>query len=126
MELTARGRSLAETKIQRGIFQEDAPSPLRFIIAMMPLNHILRKKTAGYKLSRSQKKINHLMYMDDIELFAKNEKELETLIHAVRIYTQDIGMKFGIENCAMLVMKSGKRHLTDGMKLPLREKKNLS
>ena len=96
-ELTAGGRSLAETKIQRGIFQGDALSPLLFIIAMMPLNHIRRKCSAGYKLSRSQK-INHLMYMDDNELFAKNEKELETLIHAVRIYCQDIGMKFGIEN----------------------------
>ena len=31
----------------------------------------------------------------------KNEKELETLIHAVRIYSQDIGMEFGIEKCAM-------------------------
>ena len=27
-------------------------------------------------------------------------------------------MKFGIEKCAMLVMKSGKRQLTDGMELP--------
>ena len=25
-----------------------------------------------------------IMYMDDIKLFAKNEKELETLIHKVR------------------------------------------
>ena len=58
------------------------------------------------------------MYMDDIKLFAKNEKELETLIQAVRIYSQDIGMEFGIEKCAMLVMKSGKRHMTDGIELP--------
>ena len=118
MELTARGRSLAEAKIQRGIFQGEALSPLLFIIAMMPLNHILRKKAVGYKLSRSQEKSNPLMYMDDIKLFAKNEKELETLIYAVRIYSQDIGMEFGIEKCAALVMKSGKRHLTDGMQLP--------
>ena len=55
--------------------------------------------------------------MDDIKLFAKNEKELETLIHGVRIYSQDIGMEFGIQKCAMLVMKSGKRHMTDGMEL---------
>ena len=41
-KLTAGGRSIAETKIQRGIFQGDALSPLLFIIAMMPLNHILR------------------------------------------------------------------------------------
>ena len=43
---------------------------------------------AGYIiLCRSQEKINHLLYMDDIKLFAKNEKELESLIHAVRIYS---------------------------------------
>ena len=47
------------------------------------------------------------MYMDDIKLLAKNEKELETLIHAVIIYSQDIGMEFGIEKCAMLIRKSG-------------------
>ena len=58
------------------------------------------------------------MYIDDIKLFAKNEKKLETLIHTVRIYSQDIGMEFGIEKCVMLVMKSGKRHRTDGMELP--------
>ena len=77
VELTTGGRNLAETKIQRGIFQGDGLSPLLFIMAMMPLNHILRKCTAGYKLSRSQEKFNHLMYKDDIKLFAKYEKELE-------------------------------------------------
>ena len=122
VELTAGRKSLAEAKIQRGIFQGDALSPLLFIIAMMPLNHIFRKCTAGYKLRRSQEKVNHLMYMDEIKLFAKNEKGLETLIHTVIIYSQDIGMEFGIEKWAMLVMKSGKRHLTDGMELTNQDK----
>ena len=93
----SRRKNIAETKFQRGIFQGDALSPLLFIIVMMPLNHILRKCTAGYKLSRSQEKINHLLYMDGIKLFAKNERELETLINAVRIYSQDIVMEFGTE-----------------------------
>ena len=74
VELTAGGRSLADIKIQRGIFQGDALSPLPFKIAMMPLNHILRKYTAGYKLSRSQEKINHLMYMDNINYLQKMKK----------------------------------------------------
>ena len=39
------------------------------------------------------------MYMDDIKLFAKNEKEQETLIHTVRTYSQNIRMEFGIEKC---------------------------
>ena len=42
------------------------------------------------------------MYMDDIKLFAKNEKELERLIHAVRIYSQDGEMEFGIKNVQCL------------------------
>ena len=102
------GRRLTEAKIQRGIFQGDAVSPLLLKIAMMPLSQILRKCTAGYKLSRSQEKVNHLIYMGDIKLFAENEKELETLIHTSRIYSQDIGMEFGIEKCALLIRKSGK------------------
>ena len=59
----------------------------------MLLNIILRKYTAGYKLSKSHEKINYLMYMNDIMLFEKNEKELETLIYALRIYSQGIGCK---------------------------------
>ena len=56
--------------------------------------------------------------MDDIKLFAKNEKELETLIQAVRIYSQDRGMEFAIEKCAMLIMKSRKQHKTEGIEIP--------
>ena len=41
--------------------------------------------------------------------FAKNEKELETLIQTVRIYSQDIGMEFGKEKSATLAMKSGEK-----------------
>ena len=38
------------------------------------------------------------------------------------MYSQGIGMEFGIEKCALLVMKSGKRHLTDGIELPNQDK----
>ena len=60
--------------------------------------------------------------MGDMKLFAKNEKELEALIHAVRIYSLDIGMEFSEVKCAMFVMKSGKQHLTDRIELPNQEK----
>ena len=107
VELTAEGKSLTEVKIKRDIFQGDAQSPLLFVIAMMLLKHILRKCTARYKLSKLQEKITHLMYIDDIKLFAI-KKKLETLIQTVRICSQDIGMEFGIEKYAMLEMKISK------------------
>ena len=47
VELIAGRKSSTEVKIQRGIFQGDALLPVLFIIVMMPLNHILRKCTAG-------------------------------------------------------------------------------
>ena len=59
------------------------------------------------------------MYMDDIKLFAKNEKELASSIQTVRIYSQDIGMEIGIEKCIMLIMKNGKRETTEGIELEI-------
>ena len=63
---------------------------------MMPLNHKLTKFSGGYKLTELQEKINQ--QMDEIQLFSKKEKGLKTLIQAVRIYNQDRGVEFGIEN----------------------------
>ena len=48
------------------------------------------------------------MHMDSIEEFHKNEKELETLIQAVRINSDNIGMEFVIEKYKMITIKSGK------------------
>ena len=55
--------------------------------------------------------------MDDIKLFAENEKELKTLIQAERIYSEDIGIGFGIKQCALLIMKSRKRQMLEGIEV---------
>ena len=108
VELTAEGKSLTEVKIQEGNFQGDALSPLLPVIVMMPLNHIFKKCIGVYKPIESQEMINHITYMNDMKPFDKNEVELETLIQTLGIYSDDIEMLFGIEKCAMLIMRSGK------------------
>ena len=90
MRLAAGVKTLAEVKIQRGIFQEDVLLAWLFVITMMPLNYILRKYNGGYRFSKSQEKINHLMYMDDIKLFAKNGEKNWRLIQTIRISCQDL------------------------------------
>ena len=60
--------------------------------------------------------------MDNVKLFAKKEKWLAILSKAGRTYSQDIEMEYGIEKCAILVIKSGKRHLTDGIQVSTQDK----
>ena len=47
---------------------------------------------------------------------------MENLIQAVRISCQDIRMEFGIEKYAMVIMKSRKGHMTEGIELPYQVK----
>ena len=46
--------------------------------------------------------------MDDLKLYIQSEKGLDSLVQTVRVFSKDIGMEFGIEKCAMLVMEKGK------------------
>ena len=79
----------------------------------MPLHYAIRKCTGGYKFTKSPEKINQRISMDDIKLFAKNEKELETLNQTIGIYSQDRGIEFNTEKCALLIIKSRKRDTTE-------------
>ena len=60
--------------------------------------------------------------MDGIKLFAKNERDLETLIQAVKIYSQNTGMEFGLEKCVMLIIRSEKRQIEEIIGLPYKKK----
>ena len=99
---------LSEVEIKQGIFQGDSLSKLVFVLALIPLSLILRKAKAAYKFSESKEKINHLLFMDDLNLYSRCEKGLDSLVQTVRVFNEDIGMEFGIEKCAMLVMEKGK------------------
>ena len=41
-------------------------------------------------------------------MYSQSEKGLDLLVQTVRVFSEDIGMEFGIEKCAMLVMEKGK------------------
>ena len=85
---------------------------------MIPLSLILRKAKAAYEFSENQEKFNHLLFMDHLKLYCRSEKVLDSLVQTVRVFSEDIGMEFGIEECAMLVMEKGKIVKSVGMELP--------
>ena len=56
--------------------------------------------------------------MDYLEVYAKNKKGLDSLVQTVWIFSDDIGMEFGIDKCATLVLKRWKIKKFDGIPLP--------
>ena len=117
-ELTAGDQPLGNVNIRRGIFQGDSLSPLLFVIALIPLSLLLKKTKIFYELGKQKEKVNHLLFMDDLKLFAKNENQLDSLVNVVRIFSNDIKMEFGLSKCAVLIMKGGKFFKSDGISMP--------
>ena len=118
MELSAGRVSLGEVNIRRGIFQGDSLSPLLFVLSLIPLTVVLRKTKAGYDLGGESGVINHLLFMDDLKLYGKNERQIDTLVQTVRIMSGDMRMEFGISKCVVLTIKRETVTSCDGIVLP--------
>ena len=52
---------------------------------------------AAYEFSESKEQINHLLFMDYLKLYNQSEKGLDSSVQTVRVFSEDIGMEFGIE-----------------------------
>ena len=79
---------------------------------------MLRQKKVSYKLKNGGKKINHLLSMDDLKLFAKNEDLIESLVNTVRIFSEDIKVEFRLPKCGALIMERGKAVKSEGINIP--------
>ena len=85
---------------------------------MIPMTWVLQRMEVGYQLKKGGNRINHLMFMDDIKLFRKGTKEIDTLVQTIRIVLGDIKMKFEIGKCAFVNIQRGKVARTEGIQLP--------
>ena len=92
-----------------------------FVLALITLSLILRKAKAEYEFSGNKEKINYLLLMDDLKLYSRNWKGLDSLVQTISIFSEDIGVEFGIEKCAMLVIEKGKVVKSVGIELPDRK-----
>ena len=59
--------------------------------------------------------------MDDLKLYAGDEKSLDKMIRIVHSFSHDIGMDFGLEKCAKCIIKGGKK--VPGQRLEIEEGK---
>ena len=66
-----------DVNICRGIYQGDSLSPLLFVLALMPISTLLNQSGKGFQIVTSLPKLSHLLYLDDLKLYAKSQAELE-------------------------------------------------
>ena len=89
-------------QIRRGIF---SLSPLLFCIALIPLTQELNRADCGYQVHGTDRKISHLLCMDDLKLLGRNENDLKNEIKIVHTISKDLNMNFGLEKCARICLK---------------------
>ena len=94
-----------DININSGIYQGDSLSPILFCVTLIPLSKLLNN--TGY-CNKPRNTINHLFYMDELKLFAKNDQQLQGLLSIVKQFSDDIRMEFGLDKCAKATFFRGK------------------
>ena len=118
MDLFSKTNKLGKVNIRRGIFQGDSLSPLLFLVALIPITIILRTIKQGYSFGKGKERLNHLLFMDDLSLYAgSNGNGIDSLVKVVKVVCGDDGMQFGFDKCAELKMKREKQVHCKGINL---------
>ena len=99
--------------------QGDSLSPSIFVICMIPLSVLLRKIGTSYERGWKEFKLNYLLFMDDFKLFRKRDDQIP--VQTVFIFSDDIGMEFGLKKCGVVILNKGKLAKFDGIHLPNQE-----
>ena len=56
--------------------------------------------------------------MDNIKLYAKNGREIQSLLKSLSIFSSNFKMSFCTSKCVHLRIKRGRQYLSDGLTLP--------
>ena len=81
-------------------------SPLLFLVLLIPITIILRTIKQRYSFGKGKERLNYLLFMDDLKLYAgSNDNGIDSLVKVVKVVSGDTGMQSGFDKCAVLKMK---------------------
>ena len=72
-------------------------------MCVIPLTLVLRKSTAGYDLAKDL----NIFLMEEIKLFGKSEDQIDSLVQAVQLLSEDIRMESVLKTCSVLSSDRG-------------------
>ena len=79
---------------------------------------MLRQTKVSYELKNGGKKINHLLFIDNLKLCPKNEDQIDSLLNIVIIFSEDTKMEFELPKCGVLITERGKVVKSEGISMP--------
>ena len=88
---------------------------------MVSLTWLLIRAKTGYEWGNKGFKLNHLLFKGDLKLFTKRKNQIDSLVQTMHIFSENIGMQFGIKKCGVLIMERGKVIREDGIRLSDRQ-----
>ncbi len=89
---------LFHTKVIKGTLQGDSLSPTLFTLVLEPLSRYLHNSWEKIVIKTGENKyftLNHLVFIDDIKIFAKNETNLRN------IYLDTVGLQINKDKSAI-------------------------
>ena len=95
---------ILEKKIERGILQGDSLSPLLFVLCMDPLSRRLNSLYPKLEIEAENENenylCNHLLFVDDLKLFAKDDTTLEAMMEETTSFFEIVGLEMNKEKSA--------------------------
>ena len=98
-------------KYLNGLLQGGCLSLILFELCINPLSHLLND-LPGYKLGKPGERdlnLSHLFFVDDLKTFATDVNTAKMQLDLITTFTNDIGMEFGADKCAYLLIQNGER-----------------
>ena len=110
-KITARTKEGYKTsdliRFNKGLPQGDALCPRLFTLCLNPISWKL-KASEGYKLSRPLSgKITHLLYIDDMKIYAASKDKLERVMKTVKEAMADVGLEWNEKKCSTAHVRRG-------------------
>lgn len=87
---------------------------LLFVLYLIPLILVLRKPKACYEWGNGQCRVNHLLFMGNLQMLEKDYNQIDAVVQTVHFVSSDIKMEFCIEKSELLILRRGKVDKKDG------------
>lgn len=106
------GESMDWIKPGRGIRQDDSISPYIFVICMERLGHIINQAVSkgswkAIRLSKNGPLISHLLFVDDMVLFAEaSSAQIQIILNCLKKFSSGSGQRVNMEKSHIFVSRN--------------------